>query len=283
MIDKKQYLTTGEFAKLVKVTKDTLFHYDKIGLFCPEIKLNNEYRYYSIYQVELLEVILMLKELGMPLKEIKEFMDHRNAMSLMELFEKEEAQIDAKIKRLKAQKKVIQDQKKRILQVEGKPFDRIEVKHRKERYYLLKQGECKEDRAIFHYIRDLKEECEKAKMYSGYEIGFVQYEETLKQGRYDQYYDVVLVMEKPVKGLTLHTLEEGDYVLAYHRGHWESIGETYERMRDYIKQHQIETEDMFIETYVIDRLFVDDYNDYVTEISVKIIESTLRGDSILMK
>ena len=30
------YLTTGEFAKLVGTTKHTLFHYDAIGLFCPE-------------------------------------------------------------------------------------------------------------------------------------------------------------------------------------------------------------------------------------------------------
>ena len=33
------YLTTGEFAKLAGVSKHTLFHYDKIGLLSPEIKL----------------------------------------------------------------------------------------------------------------------------------------------------------------------------------------------------------------------------------------------------
>lgn len=29
------YFTTGDFAKLCEVTKQTLFHYDNIGLLCP--------------------------------------------------------------------------------------------------------------------------------------------------------------------------------------------------------------------------------------------------------
>ena len=48
----------------------------------------NDYRYYSIYQMEVFDTIIILKEMGMPLNEIKEFMDHRSPESLMELFEK---------------------------------------------------------------------------------------------------------------------------------------------------------------------------------------------------
>ena len=55
------YLTTGEFATLVGVTKHTLFHYDKIGIFSPELKRSNEYRYYHIFQVETFYVITSLK------------------------------------------------------------------------------------------------------------------------------------------------------------------------------------------------------------------------------
>ena len=89
-MDKSQYLTTGELAKLMHVTKNTLFHYDKIGLFSPEIVLDNEYRYYSIHQIEVLEAIIMLKELGMSLKEIQAFLSDRTPEKLLELFEKEE-------------------------------------------------------------------------------------------------------------------------------------------------------------------------------------------------
>ena len=49
-MDHNKYMTTGEFARRMGVTKNTLFHYDYIGLFSPEIVDTNEYRYYSIYQ-----------------------------------------------------------------------------------------------------------------------------------------------------------------------------------------------------------------------------------------
>ena len=35
-MERKDYLTTGELAQLMGITKHTLFHYDDIGLFQPE-------------------------------------------------------------------------------------------------------------------------------------------------------------------------------------------------------------------------------------------------------
>lgn len=71
-MNRNLYMTTGEFAKLMGVTKETLFHYNEIGLFCPECVTENGYRQYSVNQVEVMNTILMLKKLGMPLKEIRE-------------------------------------------------------------------------------------------------------------------------------------------------------------------------------------------------------------------
>ena len=63
--------TTGEFAALCGVTKHTLFHYDEIGIFSPAIRGENGYRYYAPAQIEVFQVIAVLKELGKPLAEIR--------------------------------------------------------------------------------------------------------------------------------------------------------------------------------------------------------------------
>ncbi|AEN88454.1 Multidrug-efflux transporter 2 regulator [Priestia megaterium WSH-002] len=34
----EKYFTTGEFANLCRIKKQTLFHYDEIGLLSPQIK-----------------------------------------------------------------------------------------------------------------------------------------------------------------------------------------------------------------------------------------------------
>ena len=62
-MDRHEYMTTGEFASAMGVSKDTLFHYDDIGLFCPEKVSENGYRYYSIYQMETFDTIRMLRDL----------------------------------------------------------------------------------------------------------------------------------------------------------------------------------------------------------------------------
>ncbi len=65
----------GEFSRLSKVTIDTLRHYDAIGLLKPvHIDPFTGYRYYSARQLAPLNHILMLKELGFPLKEITHMM-----------------------------------------------------------------------------------------------------------------------------------------------------------------------------------------------------------------
>ena len=64
--------TTGAFAALCGVTKHTLFHYDEIGIFSPAIRGENGYRYYAPVQVEVFQVISVLKEMGMPLADIKD-------------------------------------------------------------------------------------------------------------------------------------------------------------------------------------------------------------------
>ena len=103
----KEYFTSGEFAKLCGVNKKTLFHYDNIGLFKPKKILENRYRYYSHNQFELFNVILELKRLGMPLKEIKSFIDNRNPDTALDLFQREKAKIDKEIQELEKLKELM--------------------------------------------------------------------------------------------------------------------------------------------------------------------------------
>jgi len=69
---KKEY-TVGELASLFKINNQTLYYYDKIGLFSPikRTKYSN-IRKYSFEQIYELSTILYLKRLGLSLIEIKE-------------------------------------------------------------------------------------------------------------------------------------------------------------------------------------------------------------------
>jgi DNA-binding transcriptional MerR regulator len=64
-----------EIADLVGISVRTLHHYDDIGLLIPEETTDAGYRVYSDENLETLQQILFFKELGFPLKKIKEIID----------------------------------------------------------------------------------------------------------------------------------------------------------------------------------------------------------------
>ncbi|WP_285765845.1 MerR family transcriptional regulator [Peribacillus sp. SI8-4] len=73
-----------ELAELVGISVRTLHYYDEIGLLSPEETTATGYRLYSKENLEMLQQILFFRELGMPLKEIKQMISSST-------FNKEEA------------------------------------------------------------------------------------------------------------------------------------------------------------------------------------------------
>ena len=71
-------LRAADFAHICGTNKRTLHHYDQIGLFAPALRGENGYRYYSQEQYDVFMVIAALKELGMPLLDIKAYLDRRD-------------------------------------------------------------------------------------------------------------------------------------------------------------------------------------------------------------
>jgi DNA-binding transcriptional MerR regulator len=64
-----------EVADLVGISVRTLHHYDNIGLLVPDQVTESGYRLYSDKNLEILQQILFFRELGFPLKKIKEIIE----------------------------------------------------------------------------------------------------------------------------------------------------------------------------------------------------------------
>ncbi len=69
--ESKELFKAREFAKLAGVTVRALHHYDKLGLLKPKQRSRSGYRLYSQCDFGRLEQIVVLKFLGMPLKQIR--------------------------------------------------------------------------------------------------------------------------------------------------------------------------------------------------------------------
>ena len=174
---KDNYFSTGEFAKLCNVNKKTLFHYDEIGLFKPEIVKENGYRYYSIYQLEIFDMIYTLRDLGVPLKEIKSFMDKRNPNSVVELFEYKTNEIENEIKLLRRKQEIMSNKMKLIKQAE-KILPNINdlVIEEQDEEFLSLSNEVDKDKFPYdseEYAKHL-DYSYKQGLYIGYPMGFIK-------------------------------------------------------------------------------------------------------------
>lgn len=68
--------TIGQFSRICQVSAKALRHYEKLGLLIPaHVDECSQYRYYSREQVDSVKAILFLKDLGIPLKTIKQIID----------------------------------------------------------------------------------------------------------------------------------------------------------------------------------------------------------------
>ena len=91
----------GQVSKMFNMSYDTLRYYDKIGLVKPSIRKENGYRYYSMKELELLDVISIAKRLNISIKDIQDIIDKENIENYINLLDKQERIIEDQIIYLK--------------------------------------------------------------------------------------------------------------------------------------------------------------------------------------
>ena len=121
----KHELTISEMAKIFDIRRDTLLYYDKIGLFKANERRENNYRSYSTNQLPLLDTIINLRELGLPIKNIKEFTKERTAASFLALASGAVNNIDQEIRKLREQQKLLRNASDEIITAASSEYGKI--------------------------------------------------------------------------------------------------------------------------------------------------------------
>lgn len=268
----QNYLTTGEFAKIVGVTKHTLFHYDEIGVFSPELKGENEYRYYSVFQIEPFYVISALKELGMSLKEIKNYLDVRGPEKLIELFDKQEKEIDKKINHLIAIKQLISQKSQATKSLFYMDNKIILKEENKELLIITEALPSTDDRSLaVSYANHIKN-CNRNNITAPYTTGqMISLNNIIKESyvTYSYFHTKISLNCKVV--YETYSKAKGRYLIAYHTG-YNTIDITYKKMLNFAKENNLKLGEYFFEDAILDELSVNGYENFVVKVSIMIID-----------
>ena len=186
-------------------------------------------------------------------------------------FEKEDKKITEQIKRLKYQQQFIRGRKEKMKGIWSIDFEHVFRKQFPNRYYIYEEIRDETDAGILKKTNEFITEFERRNYQMDYEIGYIQNENDILSGVYDNYTNAVILPFKKPKGMDYQILKAGEYLTGYHKGHWNTIGAAYERLLEYARCRQIKIDHIFLETYAVNNLMAESIEDYVTEIGVRII------------
>ena len=227
-------LTTSQFAAIHQVNPRTLHYYDSVGLFSPEKKGENQYRYYTSRQSIDFEYIRMLKELNMSISEIRSYVQEPGPDKFMKLADEKINEINREIQRLEKTKEVLKIRK-----------EQLEV--------------CSRVDDMLIELKQLPEECFRV-------IPFDIKEENLK--------DLFSCAKEcwGIEQCRILIRKRGLCLCGYQRGIWDRLPELYEKMLAFAEKENLALKGFAFESGMNDFAIADD-NDYVTRVVIPVEES----------
>ena len=269
----KKYFTTGEFARLCRINKQTLFHYDHIGILQPDIIGDNGYRYYSYLQLDTYYTISMLKELDMPLAEIKKYLNARTPDSFLDLLHTQDKLIDEKLAELQWLKTFIQE---RISMTEeginAKPGV-IHLEERPEEYYIITEyNDGPDDASLYPALADHFAYCNQNQIYSPYSIGTLLPADTAFESNgsysYSHIYTKVLPSDLVDVPINVTVMPAGTYAVTFGKEGYENLSELYVQLLRYVHDNGHKAGKYFFEDTLLDEMSEFSFESYTVKLSL---------------
>lgn len=271
----QKYFTTGEFAKLCGVNKRTLFHYDDIGLFQPAITDDKEYRYYSHHQFDVFNIISILKELKVPLKEIKLYLDERTPERILDLSKQKIAEVEREIEKLNHIKHILEETIVFTNQGLQADLEKIIVEEQEEMTIilssLLNEENMKED--YIKWMLAFRSFENRTQSIETSFVGAMMSRENILNSNYSyqSYFFVKTSNRNP--NLSIAIKPKGLYAVGFHRGSYETISRTYEKLIAFLEKNHLRMLEFAYEEYLIDEVAVKNETEYITRITVGVSPS----------
>jgi DNA-binding transcriptional MerR regulator len=267
----------SESAKYLRTTRDTLLHYDRIGLLSPMTRGDNRYRYYSNGQLSVANLIRTMQALGMTLSEIKDLKDCRTPQKVEEVLTEQIAQVDEKIKSWNNARKLLLTLIQIMQSVKNVNEQAVTVQFYPTEAIMLgglnDYSQGKDDyRALFNFYRDMERKYPDLDM--NYPVWGLFSQERIRQGDWvwpDRFY-----FYNP-DGYDRRPA--GLYAVGYMRGGYGQSTALYRRIIEHINMNGLEICGDTYEEYPLNELSVSDDNDYLMRVMIAVREKPMRKRS----
>lgn len=268
MKNNKYLFSTGEFAKLNGVNKRTLHYYNDIGLFQPEITEENGYHYYSLMQSMQLEMILLLRKLGLSIDDIREYTNSPSDDSFAKILTDKKRLIDQSIEQLMEAKDFLQQKLDKLELGLSAEHGKIELVHLPERRILLSEPITGiYDEVDFAVVSEFSMRLKK--LFGLYDnFGSRISSEHIMEQEF-QKYDAFFAYGREDIEEYEEMRPEGDYLRTFCIGDWDKLKDVYQMIIAYAKEHGLVLQGYAYEEG-LNEMSLRRGDDYITMITVAV-------------
>lgn len=272
-MDDKTYLTTGELARMLGVSKQTVIYYDRVGLISPAKRDEKDYRYYTLEQADELDSIITFRDLGVSIDVLRDYLSERNVQSCIEMLKKQKLNVDAEIKKLDRIRKKI-DARTALLEkvIAVKDLNRVEFTEQPREYYMVEKCMQFDEKSYMQSFIALCNHSKKLEIDFENPVCNIINKEDILEGNYKKVSYFGIKIPEDFKGFPIEWQEkpQGIYASTYHRGHYETMHLAYERLLRAIKNKGYEICGNAYEMDLLSTLTSLDKDEYMKHISIQV-------------
>ena len=272
-VDKKNLFQIGEVAEMFHLSVSSLRHYERCGLLRPEyIDPDSGDRYYSARQLEVLTTIRFLRQLDMPIAQIRDFLGCREIGKIQKMLREQEEDVRRRQRELAQIERKIHAQQAVIEDALRGEMETITLRHLPKRRAAWIRGRISPK----HYfdletsIRELEKEQPGGGVWLG-KIGIGIRQENLETGNFLEYGMVFLLLDEQEAYLGhTETWPEMDCLCLRFHGSHRDAPPYYEKMLAYARENGFAVNGFSREITLIDEGMTRNPEEFVTEIQVPV-------------
>lgn len=272
----KEKLTIGEMAKLRGLTSETLRHYDRIDLFKPQyIDPHSGYRYYSIFQYEILGTIKELRQLRMTTDEIKDYLNERNFSKSLDIMKTKHEELVLNLKELIEMEENIREKIAYLEQVEReKELQKVIFRGIKNRQLLTLHEKINNNFELCYGVLNLENMLtEKTPILATNRLGIIIEETNLKLGRFEEPSTIFIVAKnkEDIPNTYQLTVPGGLFACIRYNGELlSSRSESLRKLLHYLNKNSYQITGDALQIMHLDITITDKPNEITFEIQVPV-------------
>lgn len=267
---KSRFLTISEFSRISEISRKALIFYDNTGVFSPKYTAPNGYRYYAHEQIYVISVINILKELGMPLAQIKQYTSDITPENAIALLKDQGTHLSRKIAELQAIQDMLGIKLRKLEEGHAGNADTVRVMHFEETPIFI-SNDFRADRACIpdDIWLDFYMKCKQSQVSFGYPEGYLVPEDLLQKKQFREVSNIMAYVSDETYANSC--IPAGEYVTACGKGGLEDAAEVYERLFDFIAKSHCQICGAACEERLIDEVGSSEKDGQVIRIRISII------------